>query len=81
MPTYNFLNQKTKTEWSEFMTISELEEFLVKNPDVQTVFTKAPPLIRSTGTLQPTGGMKEMLHRIKKSNKGSTIQTGNLSMI
>ena len=30
MPTYNFHNTKTDEKWTEYMSISEMEEFIKK---------------------------------------------------
>ena len=33
MPTYNFHNTKTNEKWTEYMSISEMEEFIKKKHD------------------------------------------------
>ena len=35
MPTYTFFNETTGIEWDEFLTISERDKFLTKNPQVK----------------------------------------------
>jgi|6_EtaG_2_1085325.scaffolds.fasta_scaffold45950_3 hypothetical protein len=82
MPIYNFRNEETGQEWTEEMTIAELEEFL-KNPNITQLILKAPAIgdpvklsVRRT-----SGDMREILQKVKKNHKDSTVNTGNLSTI
>ena len=68
------------------MTISEMEEYLEKNPNMDIV-PSAPALVDpySVGRIKVPNGFNQVLKKIKKANsKGitkSTIQTGNLGEI
>ena len=82
MPTYTFVDTKTEEEWSEFMSISSMEEFLEKNPHIKQVISTCrigDPF--HLGILKTDGKFREHIKRIKKHNRGSTINTGNLSEI
>ena len=37
MPTYTFYNKRTKKEYTELMSISEMEEYLSKNKHISQV--------------------------------------------
>lgn len=83
MPTYTFENTETKEVITEFMTIAERDRFLVEHPDF--VQQLALPAIcdphRLGGVIKPDGGWREVLQKVKKRNRGSTVDTGNLSMV
>lgn len=82
MPSYTFINSKTKEEKTEIMTISEMEEYLEKNPHITTKIT-APAIIDpwSAGRQKVPSGFTDVLKKIKKANRRSTIETGNLTAI
>lgn len=82
MPNYAFRNKTTGEEWTERMGISEKEEFLAKNPDIETFPNGAPSLHSGRGLgggLKVDNGFNDLLKTIKKGNsKGftkSNIQT------
>ena len=82
MPTYNFIDTETNEEFEVVMKISEREEFLKDNPQVQPIIT-APALISGTGTYQKVPeGFKEVLAKIGESHPDSKIgrQYGNKTM-
>ena len=86
MPNYVFVNKKTGEEKSEFLTISEMDEFLESNPDWDT--KPASPMVTGDhimGLQKVPGGFRDVLKKIKKSNsKGiskSTIDLHNLTEI
>ena len=39
MPTYRFYNSKTKTEFEDYMSISDMEKFTKKNVAEEIVFS------------------------------------------
>jgi hypothetical protein len=80
MPTYNFRNTQTNDEWTDMMSITAKEEFLSANPHIQQVLTPIA-LSTSTGGIKTDAGWRDVLKRIKKANRGSTIDSGNLSQI
>jgi hypothetical protein len=80
MPSYNFKNLNTGEEWTDIMSISEREEFLSKNPQVQQQLTSAPSLGDSIrlGLRKPDNGFRDRLKEIKKAHsRGLTRSTVN----
>jgi hypothetical protein len=71
MPSYTFYNKDTQVEWTEVMSISDMEAFLEKNPDVDTrpalVFLGDP--VRQ-GLKKPSDGFRDILRNIKKQHGG-----------
>ena len=80
-PTYLFLNTDTNEEFVEFMTISEMEEYLASNPHIQPLMNGAPSIGDSIrlGLRKPDNAFRDRLREIKKAHsKGlskSTINT------
>ena len=80
MPSYSFKNLNTGEEWTDIMSISEREEFLKKNPQVQQQLTSAPALGDSIrlGLRKPDNGFRDRLKEIKKiHSRGLTKSTVN----
>lgn len=76
MPTYKFLNKQTNEEFTEFMSISQLSEFLKENPHMEQLVHGAPLIGYSTLTRKPDSGFRDVLKRIKKgSGKDNKIDT------
>jgi predicted nucleic acid-binding Zn ribbon protein len=73
MPTYSFIDTNTGEEFSEFMSMSELETFLMTNEHIQQTILNSN-LVTKVGGLKPADGFKDVLKAIKKSNPGSTIE-------
>lgn len=79
-PSYTFINLNTGEEWTDIMSISEREEFLSKNPQVQQQLTSAPALGDSIrlGLRKPDNGFRDRLKEIKKAHsRGLTRSTVN----
>jgi len=78
MPTYNFLNNDTGDEFEEFMSISELDEYLLSNPNITQLVNGAPAII-SGYHKKPDAGFRDVLKKIKReANRGikrSTVNT------
>jgi hypothetical protein len=79
MPTYNFLNNDTGKEFTEFMTISALDQYLKDNPNVTQLVSGAPLIHSGRGLGKPDQGFRDLLKNMKKANskgfKRSTINT------
>ena len=60
MPTYTFYNKRTKKQFTDMMSISEMEEYLSKNKHVSQVI-KGINIVASTGerTGKTDAGWKE----------------------
>ena len=78
MPTYFFKNNETGEEFSEFLSISELDEYVKSNPNVTQMVT-APAIVSGRGMKKPDQGFRDLLKTIKKKHLGgvskSTINT------
>lgn len=81
MPTYRFLNKQTGVEWEEFMGISESEQFLADNPDVEKLVNGSPMIVSSAmgvSKTKPDAGFRDLLKDMKKKhNQGITRSTIN----
>lgn len=76
MPTYNFKNNETGEEFTDFMSMSALEIFLKENPHISQLvspITIADPT--RLGLLKPDNGFRDVLKSIKKRNRGSDFNT------
>lgn len=74
MPTYNFINKKSGETFSEFMSISEMEQKLKENEDLDVLC--GAPLIGDPirlGLQHVDERFRERLHEIKKAHKHSTM--------
>ena len=67
MPTYNFLNNDTGEEFSEFMSISSLDDYLKSNPNITQLVNEAPGLVSGVNK-KPDQGFRDLLKDIKKNN-------------
>jgi hypothetical protein len=75
MPTYNFLNIETGEEFEAFMKISEREEYLKTNPNIQSVIT-APAIVTGVSTSKQNrvpDGFKEVLSKISEAHPASDL--------
>jgi hypothetical protein len=77
MPTYVFLNKKTKKIEEHFMSISSLDEFKENNPNLETYYD-SPPVIGYSGAGDFQGKKtdntwKEVLSKIGEQNPSSPL--------
>lgn len=75
MPSYNFHDKKTdRTETLE-MSISEMEEKLRSNPELELHILVAPAYADpfQLGRMRPDGAFRERMDKIKRQNPGNTI--------
>jgi hypothetical protein len=74
MPTYRFYNKRTKKEYTDLMSISEMEEFIQKKH-----ITLLPPtqlnIVSSTGSLdsKTDNGWKEVLSKVSEAHPASNL--------
>jgi len=77
MPMYSFINKESGEETTHFMSMSELDEYLVSNPHLSQTLC-APPIISGVPK-KPDDGFRDLLKNMHKSNskgfKRSTINT------
>jgi len=72
MPTYQFINKQTQERFKETMTISEMEQHLKDHPELDVI--PGTPIIGYNYTRKkPDEDFRSILKKIKKDNKGSTI--------
>jgi hypothetical protein len=68
MPNYNFRNNTTGEEWTEFMTNSEREHYLKYNPNVEQIFTTpimlGDPVALGVKTIDK--GFRDVLKNVQK---------------
>ena len=76
MPTYDFINDKTGEEWTEMMSIAEMETLLKDNPHIRKSWKTAPALagdhIMGVGP-KVDGGFTERMEQIGNSHPGSPL--------
>lgn len=72
MPTYSFINKNTGEIVEHFMSISALEEFKKRNPDLDRYMADAPMIIDPTrlGRTKVDNGFREVLGRIAERTPG-----------
>ena len=68
MPTYLFRDPKTETEFEVEMSISERDQFLKDNPNLEQLVNGFPNIGYSTLTQKPAEGFTDLLKEIKKRN-------------
>lgn len=69
MPVYTFIDKKTDKEFTEMMSISEMEEFLKKNKHIRQVIMPINIIGGVAGiTYKNDGGWKETLSKIADAN-------------
>lgn len=77
MPTYNFRNKETGEEFTEFMFMSEIDQYLKDNPHVVQELNSYAAIgdpVRM-GMQKPDSGFRDVLKEIKRKNYGSRLNT------
>ena len=74
MPIYTFFNNKTKKEFDEMMTISEMESYVKKNKHIKQVI-KGINIVASVGsrTGKTDSGWKDTLSKIAEAHQQSDL--------
>ena len=74
MPTYRFYNSKTKKEYTDLMSISEMEEFIKKN-HIKLLPPTQLNIVSSTGTIdgKTDSGWKEVMSKISEAHPKSPL--------
>ena len=74
MPIYSFENIKTGKEYTEQMSMSELDSYLLKNKNVRQVFTTLNIVGGVAGlTHKPDSGFKDVVQKIAEKHPGSPL--------
>ena len=71
MPTYDFINTKTGKKFTEFMSISDKEDYLKNNKHIKQGIGKIN-IVSGTG-IKTDSGWKDMLSRIGDAHPGSKV--------
>ena len=74
MPIYTFYNKKTKKEFDDMMSISEMEEYLSKNKHIRQVI-KGLNIVASVGnrTMKTDSGWNDTLSKIAEAHPQSNL--------
>ena len=76
MPTYDFINKHTGEEWTEMMSIANMESLLENNPEIKQAWNSAPMIagdhIMGAGP-KVDGGFTERMEQIADSHPGSPL--------
>ena len=74
MPTYTFYNKKTKKEYDDMMSISEMEDYLSKNKHITQVIVPINIVAGVSGlTHKNDQGWKENMSRIAEAHPTSPL--------
>jgi hypothetical protein len=68
MPTYEFRNKQTGDVTEHIMRISEREQFILDNPQLEQTITIAPAFAGDHVSLKRDTGFKEVLQKINERN-------------
>ena len=79
MPIYTFYNKRTKKEFDEMMTISEMESYIKKNKHIRQVI-KGINIVASVGnsTMKTDSGWNDTLSKIAEAHPQSNLAKTHL---
>jgi hypothetical protein len=74
MPTYRFYNKRTKKEYTDLMSISEMEEF-IKKKHIKILPPTQVNIVSSVGNIdsKTDSGWKEVLSKITEAHPASEL--------
>ena len=72
MPTYTFENKKTGKQFTDIMTIAEMETYLEKNKNIRQVLSKIN-IVGGVGGMKTDSGWKDNLSRIAEAHPTSPL--------
>ena len=67
MPIYTFRKKTSKKEFTEMMSISEMEDYMKKNPNIIQV-PQVLNIVAGTGGMKNDSGWKDNLSRIAEAH-------------
>jgi hypothetical protein len=76
MPTYTFKDKTTNELVEHVMKMSEYDQFVQENPNLERTFEDSPGLVSGVAigtSMKPSSGFRELLKGIKKKHRRSTI--------
>ena len=74
MPTYRFYNKRTKKEYTDLMSISEMEEF-IKKKHIKILPPTQVNIVSSVGNIdsKTDSGWKEVLSKVSEAHPASHL--------
>ena len=74
MPTYRFYNGKTKTEFEDYMTISDMEKF-TKKKHIKLLPPTQMNIVSSVGSIdgKTDSGWKEVMSKVSEAHPSSPL--------
>ena len=74
MPTYRFYNKRTKKEYTDLMSISEMEEF-IKKKHIKLLPPTTLNIVSSVGHVDShtDSGWKEVLSKVSEAHPASNL--------
>ena len=74
MPTYRFYNKRTKKEYTDLMSISEMEEF-IKKKHIKILPPTQVNIVSSVGNIDShtDSGWKEVLSKVSEAHPASNL--------
>ena len=72
MPTYTFHNKTTGVVEDKVMKITEMEKYLIDNPDVEQIHSGIN-IVAGVGGIKSDSGWKENLSRIAEAHPSSAL--------
>ena len=74
MPTYRFYNKRTKKEYTDLMTISEMEE-IIKKKHIKILPPTTLNIVSSVGNIdsKTDSGWKEVLSKVSEAHPASNL--------
>jgi hypothetical protein len=74
MPTYRFYNKRTKKEYTDLMSISEMEEF-IKKKHIKILPPTQLNIVSSVGNIdsKTDSGWKEVLSKVSEAHPASNL--------
>ena len=74
MPTYRFYNKRTKKEYTDLMSISEMEEFIQKK-HIKLLPPTQVNIVSSVGNIdsKTDNGWKEVLSKVSEAHPASNL--------
>ena len=74
MPTYRFYNKRTKKEYTDLMSISEMEEF-IKKKHIKLLMPTQLNIVSSVGNIdsKTDSGWKEVLSKVSEAHPASNL--------
>ncbi|HJN05203.1 MAG TPA: hypothetical protein QF480_01180 [Bacteroidales bacterium] len=72
MPTYTFENKKTGKQYTDIMTIAEMETYLKKNKHIKQCLNKIN-IVSGVGGMKTDSGWKDNISRIAEAHPTSPL--------